>query len=226
VGAVSISAFPLFSGFVSKEIVVHAASLDGRATVVWLLKLASIGTFLHTGLKLPWFTWLGPRRNIAVGPVPVSMYVAMALLAALNLAIGIAPGVLYDLLPHPVDYAPYTLARVTDMTNLLLFTAVGFWLLRDRLGGEPTVSVDTDWLYRTAPSRLAAAFQRGPAGRAAPGKVVSRARRAIGVAGPLGFGAPGSPRRTEARGYTGPTWTLGAVVLATFVLTLAVSLLS
>ena len=32
--------------------------------------------------------------------------------------------------------------------QLLLLTAAAFWLYIDKLGGEATVSVDTDWFYR------------------------------------------------------------------------------
>ena len=53
VGAFAISAFPFFSGFVTKSMVVAAAGQDHRALVVLALTMASSGTFLHTGLKLP-----------------------------------------------------------------------------------------------------------------------------------------------------------------------------
>ena len=33
---------------------------------------------------------------------------------------------------------------------MLGFTAVGFWLLRGKLGGEATITIDTDWVYRKA----------------------------------------------------------------------------
>ena len=74
VGAFAISAFPLFSGFVSKSLVIYAAEKEHIYWAVALLYLASVGTFLHTGLKLPYFTWFGPRRDdIHVGPVPRGM---------------------------------------------------------------------------------------------------------------------------------------------------------
>ena len=71
VGAVSISGFPLFSGFVSKSMVIGAAVEDHRNLVGILLNVASVGTFLSTGLKLPYFTWVrtqpgrchDPRRS-------------------------------------------------------------------------------------------------------------------------------------------------------------------
>ncbi len=151
VGAFAISAFPLFSGFVTKSLVVYAAEEQHLYWVVALLYLASVGTFLHTGLKLPYFTWFGPRRDdVRVAPVPRGMLVAMALAAALCVGIGVYPDVLYGLLPFPVHYEPYSAGHVVRSLQLLGFTAVGFWLLRGMLGGEPTVSIDADWFYRKA----------------------------------------------------------------------------
>lgn len=148
IGAFSISGFPLFSGFVSKSMVIYAAEIEHWETVVLLLHLASVGTFLHTGLKLPYFTWLGPRRKLDPAPVPGSMYAGMALAAAINIAIGLYPAFLYNLLPFAVDYEPYTGAHLLETVQLLLFTGLGFWLLVGKLGGEATITLDTDWSYR------------------------------------------------------------------------------
>ncbi|MBI2918867.1 MAG: Na(+)/H(+) antiporter subunit D [Chloroflexi bacterium] len=154
VGAFSISGFPLFSGFVSKSMTVYAAEVDHRGLVVLLLNLASVGTFLHTGLKLPYFTWFGPSRPAAPQTrVPWNMYAGMGLAAAINIAIGLYPGLLYELLPFPVDYRPYTFAHVSETLQLLLFTGLGFWLLIKMLKGEPIITLDTDWFYRR-PARL------------------------------------------------------------------------
>ncbi|MEX0869385.1 MAG: Na(+)/H(+) antiporter subunit D, partial [Nitriliruptoraceae bacterium] len=166
VGAVSISSVPLFSGFVSKELAVYAAGLDERTLVVILLKIASVGTFLHTGLKLPFGTWFGhdgagPRTNegtprIHVGAVPATMIIAMAISAALSFAIGMMPELLYNVLPYPVDYHPYELTKVLEKSQILLFTALGFWLLLDKLHADATISLDTDVVYRrwATPLRL------------------------------------------------------------------------
>ncbi|MBI3000089.1 MAG: Na(+)/H(+) antiporter subunit D [Deltaproteobacteria bacterium] len=153
VGAFSISGVPLFSGFVSKSMVVYAAEMDYRGWVVLLLHLASIGTFLHTGLKLPYFTWFGGQRSARPGRVPTSMHVGMILAALVNIGIGVYPAILYDLLPYAAYYQPYTLTHLTETMQLLSLTALGFWLLVDKLSGEPTISLDVDWLYRK-PARL------------------------------------------------------------------------
>ena len=169
VGAVSISSFPLFSGFVSKELVVAAASGEGLVWLVLLLKVASVGTFLHTGLKLPFGTWvgkkgLGPRLNekgpVYVGAVPASMIAAMALSAALNFLLGIRPQLLYDLMPYPVTYDVYTLGKVVEKSQILLFTALAFWLLLPKLHAKAVVSVDTDWVYRKLPGYVRELWRR------------------------------------------------------------------
>ncbi len=57
VGAVSISGLPLFSGFVSKSMIVAAAHHEGRIWLMQLLNLAGIGTFLSVGLKVTYFAF-------------------------------------------------------------------------------------------------------------------------------------------------------------------------
>jgi multicomponent Na+:H+ antiporter subunit D len=57
IGALSISSFPLTSGFISKSMVTQAAT-DGHLLAVWLLlTAASAGVFLHAGIKFPWFVF-------------------------------------------------------------------------------------------------------------------------------------------------------------------------
>jgi len=147
-GALSISAFPLFSGFVSKALVVHAAELDHLTLAVLLLNLASVGTFLSIGLKLPYLTWFGADRSIKTQPVPWNMYAAMILAAAINLAIGIYPELLYRLMPFPVAYQPYTAAHLLETLQLLAFTGLAFWLVIDKIHAEPMITLDLDWFYR------------------------------------------------------------------------------
>jgi multicomponent Na+:H+ antiporter subunit D len=178
VGAFAISAVPLFSGFVSKAMVVSAAGESHLAAIFLLLTLASSGTFLHTGLKLPYYMFFGPstlrqaqghpehrRGATSSGPSraqsrdgkdrairsqepPRNMLVAMGMAAAACILIGVIPSVLYSYLPYPTDYAPYTLRHVTATLGLLGFTALGFFLLLKHLDPEPIISLDTDWFYR------------------------------------------------------------------------------
>ncbi|MGQ4808849.1 NAD(P)H-quinone oxidoreductase subunit 2, chloroplastic [Candidatus Entotheonellaceae bacterium PAL068K] len=148
VGAFSISGVPLFNGFISKSMVISAAAQKHLPLPEILLTLASIGTFLSIGLKLPYFIFFGPDRGLRPRPRPRNMVVAMGLGALLCTALGVFPGWLYARLPFPVAYHPYTVDHVVSALQLLLGTGLGFWLLLSKLGGEPTVSTDTDWVYR------------------------------------------------------------------------------
>ncbi|MBP1884063.1 Na(+)/H(+) antiporter subunit D [Sinorhizobium mexicanum] len=150
VGAFAISAFPFFSGFVTKSMVVAAAGQDHRALVMLALTMASSGTFLHTGLKLPYYMFFGTDRKLEAREPPRNMLVAMGMAAALCIAIGVFPGPLYALLPYPVDFEPYTGAHVTESLGILMFTALGFVIFLSALDPENTISLDTDWFYRKA----------------------------------------------------------------------------
>jgi multicomponent Na+:H+ antiporter subunit D len=157
VGAFSISGSPLFSGFVSKSMIIYAAGLSGLGIAVVLLNLASVGTFLHTGLKLPYFTWFGKPESqetpSKLTPIPPGMYIGMSLTAALCIAIGVYPALLYNLLPYPVDFHPYTPGHIIETAQILIFTGIGFWLLIKALKPKDTISLDLDWFYRQ-PARL------------------------------------------------------------------------
>src|SRR5262249_13171614 len=161
IGAFAISAVPLFSGFVSKPLVVAAAGASRRAAIFLMLTLASAGTFLHTGLKLPYYMFFGKDSGRRAQEPPGNMLVAMGLAAVACVLIGVFPGLLYQRLPNPVDFIPYTLRHVTSTVGMLSFTALGFFLLLKRLDPEPTISLDTDWFYRRGSAGLLT-LVRGP----------------------------------------------------------------
>ncbi len=148
VGAFAISAVPLFSGFVSKSMVVSAAGEAHHAWIFLVLTLASAGTFLHTGLKLPWYMFCGEDRGLKAKEPPKNMLVAMGIAAAACVLIGVFPSLLYAHLPFEADYVPYTPRHVLSTLGLLAFTALGFFMLLKQLDPEPTISLDTDWFYR------------------------------------------------------------------------------
>src|SRR3990170_4884943 len=104
VGAFAISAVPLFSGFVSKSMVVAAAGETHREVVFLMLTLASAGTFLHTGLKLPYYMFFGKDSGRRGHEPPRNMLVAMGLAAVACVLIGVFPDLLYQHLPNPVQY--------------------------------------------------------------------------------------------------------------------------
>ncbi|HIL38240.1 MAG: Na(+)/H(+) antiporter subunit D [bacterium] len=151
VGAFAISAVPLFSGFVSKSMVVSAAGEALLPVVFLTLTLASAGTFLHTGLKLPYYMFFGKDNGARGAEPPRNMLLAMGLAATACTLIGVFPGLLYEHLPFArvaLEYHPYTLGHVTSTLGMLGFTALGFFLLLRLLDPEPKISLDTDWIYR------------------------------------------------------------------------------
>jgi multicomponent Na+:H+ antiporter subunit D len=158
IGGLSISAFPFFSGFVSKSMIVAAGFEDHKLWVGFLLMLASAGTFLHTGLKVPYFIWFGknncsPETWQRAKEPPVNMIVAMAITSFLCIFIGSYTPYLYQMLPYQnaaTEYAAvvYSGYHVSETLQILLFTGLGFFLLLKKLEPEAKISLDLDWPYR------------------------------------------------------------------------------
>ncbi len=151
IGAASISAFPLFSGFVSKSMVMLAVLQEGHH-VVWLaLLFASAGVFHHAGIKIPFFSFFAHDSGIRVSDPPLNMLIAMTLAAVLCIFIGSYPWLLYSLLPFTVDYIPFDATHIIAQLQLLFFSALAFtWL---KLSGiyPPelrSINIDVEWIYR------------------------------------------------------------------------------
>ena len=153
VGAASISAFPLFSGFISKSLIISAAA-EEKYIIVWgALLFASAGVFHHSGIKIPYFMFFAHDSGKRPKEAPTHMLLAMGLTAFLCIAIGVYPAPLYALLPYEVDYIPYTQTHVITQLQLLMFSALAFTVLV-RTGVYPpelrSVNLDSDWFYRRA----------------------------------------------------------------------------
>jgi multicomponent Na+:H+ antiporter subunit D len=158
IGGLSISAFPFFSGFVSKSMITTAAFTQGWIPAGFLLTLASIGTFYCNGLKVPYFVWFGrghcaPQVRERAGDPPWNMSAAMGIAAFLCVFLGCSTSVLYGLLPFQDAaraYHPYHAAHVTESLQVLLFTAVVFFVAVKLRKIEPHrgTNLDLDWFYR------------------------------------------------------------------------------
>ncbi len=143
----SISGFPFFAGFISKAMIISAAA-EAHLGGIWLILMAAAaGTFLSTTLKLPYVVFFGEKKVEAKDP-PKHMLAAMGLSAAGCILVGVAPGLLYRILPFPVDYHAYTVEHIVQTVQLLLAAAVGFVFLLHKLHPENTVSLDFDYFYR------------------------------------------------------------------------------
>ena len=151
IGAASISAFPLFSGFISKSLILSAAMKEGYFWTWLVLLFASAGVFHHSGIKIPYFAFFAHDSGKRCEEAPFNMLVAMAITAALCVGLGVMPGLLYAHLPFAVDYHPYSLDHVVTQLQLLLFSALAFTVLM-RTGLYPpelkSVNLDFDWSYR------------------------------------------------------------------------------
>jgi len=152
VGSLSISAFPLFSGFVSKALIMTAAAEEHHTWVFLVLVFASAGVLDHSGIKIPFFSFFYHDSGKRCAEAPTNMLIAMGLTALACVLLGIFPQwLLYPLLPYVVDYAPYTTTHVLSQLQLLLFAALAFTTLM-KLGWYPpeipSLNLDFDWIYR------------------------------------------------------------------------------
>jgi multicomponent Na+:H+ antiporter subunit D len=154
IGALAISSFPLTSGFISKSMISQAAADQHLAMVWFLLVAASAGVFLHAGIKFPWFVFFQKDSGLRPPDPPLNMRLAMILFAFLCIALGVWPAPLYDMLPYPVDYAPYTYAHVVTMLQLLLFSGLAFFIMLPYLKRTLTITLDWDWFYRRLGPRV------------------------------------------------------------------------
>lgn len=163
IGGLAISGAPLFNGFISKSMIISAVGNAHMETATIILLLASIGTFLHTGLKLPYFTWFGQAKSeFTVDKVPVNMKIAMGIAAFFCVLFGIFPSLLYNYLPYPVEYHPYTAYHLVEMSQILIFGFIGFWIFKDRLNVSPSISLDSDWFYRRPAQYVRTIFVQVP----------------------------------------------------------------
>jgi multicomponent Na+:H+ antiporter subunit D len=153
VGSLSISAFPLLSGFVTKSMIMTAAAEHHYTWTFIVLLFASAGVMDHSGIKIPFFSFFAHDSGLRPREAPFNMLLAMGLTAGACVFIGIYPGPLYSILPYPVDYDAYTASHVVGQLQLLLFAALAFGVLM-RTGIYPpevrSVNLDFDWVYRKA----------------------------------------------------------------------------
>ena len=151
IGAMSISAFPLFSGFAAKSLIMSALGYKGLIVAYLVLLAASAGVLHHSGIKIPYFAFFGHDGGYKVKEAPFGMLVAMAGASALCIGIGSFPTIFYQILPYSIDYNPYDASHVLGQMELLIFSILAFTFLM-RFGFYPpelkSTVLNTDWLYR------------------------------------------------------------------------------
>jgi multicomponent Na+:H+ antiporter subunit D len=148
IGGISISGFPLTSGFISKSMIIAAAGESHRTVLMLMMTLASVGTFLSVGIKLPYFIWFGKDSGVPAKEAPWNMNLGMAIAAFFCFFMGVYPEYLYNMLPFPATYHPYTAYHLSETLQLMGFTGLGFYLMVKKLTPSPKVNLDLDWFYR------------------------------------------------------------------------------
>ena len=140
IGGMAISAFPLFSGFISKSMVLTAAA-EGHHTVTFLILLfASAGVLDHSGIKVPFFAFFhkdqGLGRKHGVKEAPANMLVAMGIAAVLCVGLGVWYQPLYSILPFPevaAEYHPYDATHIVTQLQLLM-CSIGAFVFLNKVG--------------------------------------------------------------------------------------------
>ena len=151
VGAMSISAFPLFSGFVAKSLIMSSLGGAGMILIYFVLFFASAGVLEHSGIKIPYFAFFSHERKTGVKEAPINMLIAMGIAAFLCIGIGVYPKYLYQILPYSVEYQPYTLDHIISQLQLLVFAVLAFlFLIKFKLYPSEIKStvLNSDWFYR------------------------------------------------------------------------------
>lgn len=168
IGAASISAFPLFSGFVAKSLTMSAVGHESHVpgmeylSVIWLMLLfASAGVLEHSGIKIPYFAFFGHDSGKRPKEAPFNMLLAMGIASFFCIWIGFpflgGTDFLYSLLPFRLEAETYqekslwTTDHVLTQMQLLVFAAFAFIVL-NRIKLYPPEKrgtiLDTDWLMR------------------------------------------------------------------------------
>ena len=151
IGAISISAFPLFSGFVAKSLIMSALGKEGLVFVYFMLLFASAGVLHHSGIKIPFFAFFAHESGIKTKEAPLNMIIAMIIASALCILIGVFPSYFYEILPHQIQYQPYDFSHVVGQLQLLTFAAFAFiclWHFKIYPPELNSTVLNSDWIYR------------------------------------------------------------------------------
>ena len=151
IGAISISAFPLFSGFVAKSLIMSALGKEGLVLVYFMLLFASAGVLHHSGIKIPFFAFFAHESGIKTKEAPLNMIIAMIIASALCILIGVFPSYFYEILPYQIQYQPYDFSHVVGQLQLLTFAAFAFiclWHFKIYPPELNSTVLNSDWIYR------------------------------------------------------------------------------
>jgi len=164
IGAMSISAFPLFSGFAAKSLIMSSLGYEGLTFAYLILLAASAGVLHHSGIKIPYFAFFGHDGRHQVKEAPLGMLVAMGMAGALCILIGVLPSLFYSILPYNIDYNPYDAGHVLAQSQLLIFSILAFAFLMTFKIYPPELKstvLNSDWFYRRLAPAIGLPLLRG-----------------------------------------------------------------
>ena len=150
IGALAISAMPFTSGYTSKPMIMEAA-VNQHYVWAWLaLEAASAGVFLHAGIKFPYFVFFNVDRGLRPGEPPHKcMLWAMGFMAFLCIFLGVYPDPLYAILPFDMPpHVAYTAGGVVKQFQILMLSALAFFVFLKLLKRTDTIAIDTDIFWR------------------------------------------------------------------------------
>lgn len=154
IGGISVSAFPLFSGFVTKSMIITASYQHHLFWAGFLLTAVSAGTFLVAGLRLPYLLFFGEARGSKqtyeqASDPPWNMQFAMFIASLFCLIIGCYLPFLYSMLPFPKEsFHPYSAYHLSETIQILGFTGLIFYFFHKKIGAKEGLPLDLDWFYR------------------------------------------------------------------------------
>ena len=236
IGAMAISAFPLFSAFVTKSMIISEVASAGYAVIFLMLMFASAGVLEHSGIKIPYYAFFGHDSGLRVKEAPFNMLLAMGIAAFLCIFLGLPalfPGFghewLYGLLPYREEAMGYSHHHLFSFEHILtqfqlLVLAIFAFVLLKRVHAYPPekrgVILDSDWTYRKVGYNLVKWAgtvwgKAGPAMTAAFFRITSRAYNWIEAA----FSPRGELARGGVLNGAMTIWTaalLGIVLLLSF----------
>ena len=158
IGAVSITAVPGFSGFISKGMVIDAAHevsnvplLLGEDLLWWLLIIGGVGTFMSF-IKLGYYIFFHGEATLTPNDSTALQTVAMFGAGAVCLYYGIFYQGMLDLLPFAAEWEtdPYSQSHLIEAAGLAIAGFVGFAILKNPLGKLAHVMVDLDRVINPA----------------------------------------------------------------------------
>lgn len=164
ISSLAIAGLPGLSGFVSKALIMDAASQGGFEIPGLLLTAAGVGTLLSITLKMNYYIFFGPSENPddsrVERKIPWTMTLAMVIGTAITIGIGVFPSYFYGLMPYATIAEPYNLGHVLEYVAIFIGGAIPFFLYLKKMKPHDEITVDFDWFYRIFLNKLVLGFSK------------------------------------------------------------------